>query len=152
MYSKILYPTDFSKDAHKALTYIKTLKSSGTIEVVILHVIEHSKILEYREIQEQIMEASEGLIEVEDAVKKILQNVYPQLKKIEKELIDIGIKAEIVVKEGVASKQIVEVAKQVDAKMIVMGYTGKGILEKLFSGSTVRHVVESTPVSVMIIK
>ncbi len=152
MYSKILYPTDFSKDAQKALTYIKTLKHSGTTDVVILHVIEHSKIIEYREIQEQIMEASEGLIEVEDAVKKILQKVYPQLKKIEKELIDIGIKAEIIVKEGVASKQIIEVAGQVDAKIIVMGHTGKGILEKLFSGSTVRHVVESAPVSVMIVK
>jgi len=40
MFRKILYPTDFSKDAEKALEYVKKLKEAGTEEVVILHVID----------------------------------------------------------------------------------------------------------------
>ena len=40
MFRKILYPTDFSKDAEKALEYVKKLKETGTEEVVILHVID----------------------------------------------------------------------------------------------------------------
>jgi nucleotide-binding universal stress UspA family protein len=40
MFEKILYPTDFSDVAQKALTYIKKLKDSGARHVVILHVID----------------------------------------------------------------------------------------------------------------
>ncbi len=40
MFKKILYPTDFSEDAKKALEYVKKLKEAGTEEVVILHIIE----------------------------------------------------------------------------------------------------------------
>ena len=39
MFKKILYPTDFSEVATKALDYIKQLKEAGSQEVVILHVI-----------------------------------------------------------------------------------------------------------------
>lgn len=152
MYSKILYPTDFSADAEKALDYIKTLKGSGTEEVVLFHVIENSKILEYIEIQEQVGASTGGFINVEDAVKKILEYEYPKLKEIEKELVSLGIKTEILVEEGVASEQIIAAAKQINAKMIVMGYTGKGILHKIFMGSTVRHVVETSPISVLVVK
>ena len=152
MYSKILYSTDFSPDSQKALEYIKFLKQSGTTEVVILHVIEHAKIIEYRELQAQIAESTKGMIEVEDAVKRILENVYPRLKELEKELTYMGIKTEVIVMEGVASKEIVKIAKQVNAKMIVMGYTGKGMLKRMFTGSTVRHVIELSPVSIMVVK
>ncbi len=39
MFKKILYPTDFSDVAAKALVYIKQLKEAGAQEVTILHVI-----------------------------------------------------------------------------------------------------------------
>lgn len=39
MFKKILYPTDFSDVAAKALDYIKQLREAGSQEVVILHVI-----------------------------------------------------------------------------------------------------------------
>ena len=40
MFEKILFPTDFSDVAEKALVYIKRLKDSGAREVVVLHVID----------------------------------------------------------------------------------------------------------------
>ena len=39
MLKKILYPTDFSNVAAKALDYIKQLTEAGAQEVTILHVI-----------------------------------------------------------------------------------------------------------------
>ena len=39
MFKKILYPTDFSEVAVKALEYIKQLKEAGSQEVVVLNVI-----------------------------------------------------------------------------------------------------------------
>ena len=43
MFEKILYPTDFSDVSKKALAYIKSLKSAGTKQVIILRVINKKK-------------------------------------------------------------------------------------------------------------
>lgn len=40
MFEKILYPTDFSDEAMKALEFIKQLKGAGAREVIVLHVID----------------------------------------------------------------------------------------------------------------
>jgi len=40
MFKKILYPTDFSDVAHRALDFVIRLKDAGAREVVILHVID----------------------------------------------------------------------------------------------------------------
>ena len=42
MFDKILFPTDFSDVAAKALQYVKQLRAAGGREVVILHVIDQS--------------------------------------------------------------------------------------------------------------
>jgi len=43
MFTKILYPTDFSKNAEKAFEYVKKLQCTGNAEVVITHIIEKRK-------------------------------------------------------------------------------------------------------------
>ena len=151
MYTKIIYPTDFSKNAEKAYEYVKKLKDAGTQEVVIVHIIEERKINQYWEIQEQI-EGSPAGVAREHAVKKILEKVYGKLEQKKKELLSLGFKASILVEEGVAAKQISEAAKQVNAQLIVLGYTGESLLKGYFMGSTVRHVVELSPVSVLVVK
>ena len=40
MFETILYPTDFSDVAQKALGYIDQLKSAGTKKVIIVHIID----------------------------------------------------------------------------------------------------------------
>ena len=40
MFKKILYPTDFSVEAGRALEFVKQLKNAGSEEVVMLHVID----------------------------------------------------------------------------------------------------------------
>jgi len=40
MFSKILYPTDFSEPSKKAIKYVKKLKEAGTKEVIVLYVID----------------------------------------------------------------------------------------------------------------
>jgi len=92
------------------------------------------------------------MIEAEDAVKLLLEQIYPKLQKIEDELHTMEIKASILVEEGVASQQICAAAKQVKADLIVLGYTGESLLKGYFMGSTVRHVVELSPVSVLVVK
>lgn len=153
MYSKILYPTDFGPDAQKALEYIKGLKNTcEQIEVTIFYVIEHHTIRSYQELRGALSQSADGMVEVDDAVKLLLKEVYPKLKEIEQELINEGIKAEIVVEEGLASKQIAKAAEQTKAKLIIMGYSGKHQIERLFMGSTVTHVLDLSPVPVLVVK
>jgi hypothetical protein len=45
MFEKILYPTDFSDVANKALEYVKKLKSSGAREVIVLHINDERSLL-----------------------------------------------------------------------------------------------------------
>ncbi len=151
MYTKIIYPTDFSKNAEKAYEYVKKLKDAGTKEVVIVHIVEERKISQYWDIQQQI-EGSDSGVTREHAVKKILERVYGRLEEKKQELQSLGFKASILVEEGVASRQICEAARQVRASLIVLGYTGESLLRGFFMGSTVRHVVELSPVSVLIVK
>ena len=40
MFEKILYATDFSDVANKALDYVKMLKKTGAKEVIVLHVVD----------------------------------------------------------------------------------------------------------------
>ncbi|MHC1584157.1 MAG: universal stress protein, partial [Methanosarcinales archaeon] len=44
MFTKILYPTDFSDCSKKALEYVKKLKEAGTREVIVFHVIDERDI------------------------------------------------------------------------------------------------------------
>src|SRR5208283_2623409 len=44
MFEKILFPTDFSDVAAKALQYVKRLKEAGSREVIVLHVIDQSNL------------------------------------------------------------------------------------------------------------
>jgi nucleotide-binding universal stress UspA family protein len=48
MFKKILYPTDFSEVAKKALPYIVGLKGAGTKEVIILYIIDERGIDSFR--------------------------------------------------------------------------------------------------------
>ena len=152
MYKKVLYPTDFSENAEKAYEYVKKLKEAGTEEVVIVHIVEDRKINEYWDVQMQINGGKPGRAK-EHAIKKILAKVYDKLKEKEKELQQVGLKASILVEQGpVASKQICEAAKQMKVSLVVLGYTGTSPLRGYFMGSTVRHVVELSPVSVLVVK
>jgi len=152
MYSKILFPTDFGENSQKAIDYVKKLKDCGNSKVIVFHVIEHRQIAEYQELQEQLYESTGSIIDVDDAVKKILEKVYPKLKEIEKNFRDAGIESEVVVEEGIASEQIVKGAEQTGATLIVMGHSKKGFIKSLFMGSTARHVIDMSKIPVLIVK
>jgi nucleotide-binding universal stress UspA family protein len=61
MFSKILYPTDFSDVAKRALDYIKKLKASGSEEVSVLHVIEEMSDLAAAELCDPVGPEESGI-------------------------------------------------------------------------------------------
>jgi nucleotide-binding universal stress UspA family protein len=63
-----------------------------------------------------------------------------------------GIPFKVIVKEGSASKTIIEVAEQEKADLIVIGRRGMSAIEKLFIGSVANHVLRNSPVPILVTK
>ncbi len=153
MFSKILYPTDFSKEAEKALNYVKKLKDAGCREVVILHVVDVAVVEAYedafvwagKDVEEETKKLDEALIEKAKA----------KLKAIAEELEREGLKVKVVVKIGSPWEVIVETAEDEKVSLILMGAHGCGRLgcaiEKLI-GSTAENVIRHAKVPVMVVR
>jgi len=110
MFRKILYPTDFSNVAEKALAYVKKLREAGTEEVIILYVIDEN---ELEIMLEPCLWSGEN---IENCGKKIERRMREKARKnmmgIKDELEKTGMKVRILVKIGKPFVEIVETAKK----------------------------------------
>ncbi len=145
MFRKILYPTDFSESAKKALEYVKKLKEAGTEEVVLLHVYDEPNIDLHWEIEAQLHpEESIGRAKHE-VVKRMLEMSYERLKTLENEIAHLSFKTELIVEEGIPYQKIVETADDLNVSLIVMGSHGeRGFVEKVLGTTTDRVIAYST--------
>ena len=85
MFEKILYPTDFSDVAKKALNFIKQLKGAGAKEVIVLHVVDMRGLetLDWHT-------ASEGFRKIR---KDLEENITKETSSIENELSNVGLRS-----------------------------------------------------------
>jgi len=149
MFSKILYPTDFSNVARKALAYISKLRKAGCGEVVILHVIDE------REIQGIVAWSSisgNWPVNLDSELKKREKHHLAELKKIARELEKEGCQVKTIVKEGHPAQEIIKVAAEEKADVIVIGSHGKSNLRGMLLGSVSESVVHKSPVPVLVVK
>jgi len=150
LFEKVLYSTDFSPLAEVALDYVKKLKEAGEREVVVIHVVddlsielpEGADLLNekklYRILPEVDQEYVTSLVERLEAIKKILESE--------------GLSVKLYLKYGNIPKQIVEVAKKENVKLIVMGAHGKGLLTEILLGSVSTDVIRNADCPVLIVK
>lgn len=136
MLRKILFPTDFSDCAQKALKYVKRLGKAGVEEVVIMNV---------RDVR----------IFMPNEMKKLPETERPDiqnLKNIGQELRASGIKTKTILVEGVPFVEINKAAEKEDVSLIVMGSRGNTKVEKMLLGSVCEQVVMYSTRPVLIIK
>jgi len=57
-----------------------------------------------------------------------------------------------VVRDGVASEEIMKVAQEEGVDLIITGYTGKTTMQRLISGSVSKDVEKNAPVPVLVAK
>ena len=98
--TKVLVATDFSKKSLQVLDVLREL-NDNVEDVLFVHVIE-----------------DDDDITLDDA-KTMLQELVDELKMF-------GIKSEYIVKEGVASKEIIRIAEKEGCQIIAMAKTGAG--------------------------
>jgi nucleotide-binding universal stress UspA family protein len=143
MFRKILYPTDFSDVAQKALDFIKQLKDAGAEEVVILHVIDK------RFFDAMAWYTTKNLPEME---KDIIKEVTSEIEPIEKELKDEGFKVKVLIKTGNPFSEILRAEEDEDVSSIVIGSHGISNIKEMFLGSVSEKVIRKSKKPVHVIK
>ncbi len=139
MFSKILYPTDFSDVSKNALGYIKQLKEAGAKEVVVFHVIDERGI-------EVIAQYAPELEE------KLAEKPTKELNAIEAELKEYGFDVKLRLKSGIPLREILKAEREENVSAIVLGSHGKSNLEEIFIGSVSEQVIRKSKKPVLVIK
>lgn len=138
--SRILVPTDFSKDAHYALEYAVGLAKDYDAELVIVHVVEEIIVPAFPQAPTYI-----PMQDLENAAKK-------ELHKLADETKGEGVKARSVLRRGSPAFEIIAAAGDEGCELIVMGTHGHTGVAHLLLGSQAERVVRASAVPVLTVR
>ncbi len=130
IFSKVLYPTDFSKNAEQTLFIVKEIPNTG--KIILVHVVDKGETKE--ELDANVREAETKLIDTQDYLK------------------NAGLNAEFHVHIGNPVYEINKVAEEEDASLIAIGTRGKGLVEEIRIGSIAENVVRNAKRPVLVLK
>lgn len=130
IFSRVLFPTDFSKSAEMALPFLKNLEGLG--EVHLLHVVTKGESKE--EVESNINEATKNL-------EKIINN-----------LTGAGLSVRVHIRLGRPTDEIVSLVEAEDISLILMSSHGKGFLTGLIVGSTTLGVAIHSKKPLLVIR
>ena len=139
MYNKILVPTDGSDFAKKAQKHALFLSKVSGAEIIALSVTENNFV--------------NGL-PLDDEVYQLNQILNERSEENLKEFDELNednLKITHVVREGSPAKVILEVAKEEDVDLIVMGSSGKSGFDRFIMGSVADKVVNSAKCAVLVV-
>jgi nucleotide-binding universal stress UspA family protein len=137
---RIICPVDFSSASGRAIEYAASLANQADARLTVMHVIEMPMVLdapppdvhEYR--QRLLAQARERLT-------RIVTDHIRQMCEIDELLL-----------VGRAYKEILRLAQDQFADLIVMGVQGRGTVDLMFFGSTTNHVVRQAACPVLTIR
>lgn len=137
----ILVPVDFNESSLKAAKYAYYIAKKINANIVLLNVMEISGVLL------DLFSSGGELVKLTDKIKDNLQTMIDELKEDGQE-VNIGSKIE----RGKPYQKILDVAEEIDARMIILGENHQGELKTKDLGSTVYHVTLKSPVPVITYK
>jgi len=134
IFTKPLFATDWSKPSERALELVSSFKGL-TDKVMVTHIIgvKISKHLDKSELRR-----------IESESKERLGSYCDRLKKA-------GVKAEPHLFSGRSSAEIIRVAREHKATMIVMGTTGKDRIREFWVGGVSHRVAEASDLPVLLV-
>jgi nucleotide-binding universal stress UspA family protein len=151
MFTRILYPTDFSDVSKKALEYVKKLKEAGTREVVIVHIIDERQIVRFPVMK--IAWDRERLNNVATELQEHLEkNAKEELKIVESELKRVGFNVKVIMRIGSPFREILRVEDEEDISAIVIGSHGKSNIKEMFLGSVSENAIRYCKKPVLVVK
>jgi nucleotide-binding universal stress UspA family protein len=138
---RILVPIDFSDCAKKALQYAIPLAKEHAAAITTLHVVPtYYAVGEYGGIDYASLE-----VEMSASGQK-------QLAKLAVEEVRGEVPVDTLVRSGSPANEIIDVAKQLPADIIVISTHGHTGLKHVFLGSVAEHVVRRAPCPVLVVR
>lgn len=153
MFKKILYPTDFSEAAQKALTYVKQLKPAGVKEVVVLNVINQRLIdsiglIHHATLWDSRLYAGGS----EELEAKLKADRAKLLKETVTELEAYGYLVHARIETGNPTNKILKVESEECVSAIVIGSHGLSSGKENLIGSVVEKVLRRSKKPVLVVK
>ncbi len=141
MYKKILYPIKFEEFSLDVLSCILNFKKAGAEEIILLHVIDISKLP---------MDKYEGYHP--DDVKRLTEIADLKMAEAIKIIEDAGIRAKKIITVGVPYREILKISKEEKVSLIVSGRQKRGVFGEIFIGSNTDKVIRYGDIPVYIPK
>ena len=135
----ILHPTDFSPESAAAFEIACSLARDYQAKLLVVHVMEPPPAIP--------SEMGLATLPLDDSVAVAAKD---ELDKLRRKTGALAIGTRLV--EGVPAVEIVDVAQEVHADLIVMGTHGRGALKRLFLGSVAESVLRKAPCPVLTVK
>ncbi len=144
----ILVPVDFSSHAEAALVHAAKIAGCLAVPLIVLHVVHDPGTMPgyYAKASKK-----KFITHIEDAAREMLDEFLDTSRKKEPELKALKSASSALVL-GLPVSRILEVAKNENAAMIIMGSKGATGLKHLLVGSIAEQVVHLAPIPVTIVK
>ena len=133
LFRNILFPTDFSETAERALNYLGKIAATTKSPVTLLHVFEEKQI------------DAESRQRMEDGGRFISEAKQERLKSLGVPEVTIELTF------GDPAQEIIDRATKGDFSLVVMGSQGKGFVKEVFFGSVSNKVARHAGVPLLFI-
>jgi nucleotide-binding universal stress UspA family protein len=144
LFHHILAAVDFSEASEQALRFALSLAEEADAHLTLLHVIEVSPHTE-RWLREHVELGGPAMLELMASAKARLEAAVPASARV-------YCHVEERVESGDAYGEILRVAAETHVGLIVLGAHSRGVLERMFFGSTAHHVVRRAACPVLTLR
>ncbi|MBI4944962.1 MAG: universal stress protein [Bacteroidetes bacterium] len=139
----ILVPVDFSENSHIALNSAVLIANKMKCQIILLHVHNASLVESYNEIENTMPGISQ---ETEwDFTEKKLEKWAKEVRNKTK------VKCTSLMVEGISANEILEIAENKKAEIIIMGTKRPSGIKKIITGSVASQVVKNSALPVLVI-
>jgi nucleotide-binding universal stress UspA family protein len=137
---RVLVATDFSDSAGHAQAYGASLARQFQAELLLVHVVENLT----------VGYASDLFpVPMAEVFDEISGHAKAEIARLAEQLRSRGLNVRELVAQGKPSAEIVRVASEEQADIIVLGTHGKGMLDHALFGSTAERVIRKAPCPVL---
>jgi nucleotide-binding universal stress UspA family protein len=143
LFHHIVAAVDFSDASQRALVFAMSLAEEAHARLTALHVIDLPEAVET-----WIVDSHDGRGHLE----RWTQGTLHRLRELVPEEIRPYCHVEELVEEGKPYREILRVAHERNAGLIVIGAHGRGIVEQAFVGSTAQHIVRQAVCPVLTVR
>lgn len=137
---KILYATDFSKNAENAFHFALEIAKKHQAELILLHVFDNPPGWDYSYMTDPIEAPMKAALKWKGKLKEFFEQFDSKLEPLY-----------LAIENTSAVQGILSAIDIQNPELIITGTKGKSKLEEIFLGSTIKALVEKSPVPVLAI-